>query len=262
MSSELPGNDDRPRRGNLKSAQSIRQQVSFSDCKFDVKTIPADLQRVFAHLMADFGETYALRVVFVIRTAVELHRAWHMTLLTSKILQQLKDRFGLRMTWELGVTKLKFRVEEGRFELHRRVPYDYDSEFQDLYMKIAIAHLEGRINIHQALIFQAETKYGHHTANSGLFLRDFPGRLVLYPLEAATCAVIFFSGDWFDAGVAAVCGLASGCMEYLLITIGGDAKVLIDVLVGTVTGAIGGLAYRFLGQKTCLPAVFLGTLYW
>ena len=41
-------------------------------------------------------------------------------------------------------------------------------------------------------------------------IRDYPGRLVLYPLMAATCTVIFFGGDWNDAGVAAVCGIACG----------------------------------------------------
>ena len=107
-----------------------------------------------------------------------------MTLLTSKILQQIKDKKNIRTTWELGVIKLKFRVEDGGYELHRKVPYDYDSEFQDLYTKIAVAFLDGHIDIHQALIFQTETKRGRHTAKSGLFLREFPGRLVLYPLEA------------------------------------------------------------------------------
>ena len=107
-----------------------------------------------------------------------------MTLLTSKILQQLKDKFDIRMTWELGVIKLKFRIEDGSYELHRKVPYDYDSEFQDLYTKIAVALVDGHVNVHQALIFQTETKLGMNTAKSGLFLRDFPGRLVLYPLEA------------------------------------------------------------------------------
>ena len=35
-----------------------------------------------------------LLIMFVMRTAIELHRAWHMTLLTSKILQQVKDVSG------------------------------------------------------------------------------------------------------------------------------------------------------------------------
>ena len=39
----------------------------------------------------------------------------------AKLLQQLKDTFGLRMTWELGVLRLKFRVEDGGYELHRKV---------------------------------------------------------------------------------------------------------------------------------------------
>jgi len=177
-------------------------------------------------------------------------------------LHQIKDEFQLRMTWELGVFKLKFRVEEGRFELHRKVPYDYDSEFQDLYMKIVVALVEGRINVNQALIFAKETKEGKHTAKSGRFLRQFPGRLLLYPLEAATCAVIFFGGDWYDAGVAAACGAAAGLVDYTMTSIGGQATVLIDVLVGIMTGIIGGLFYQFDGQRTCLPAIFLGTLYW
>jgi hypothetical protein len=252
----------RPSSFNLNKGKSIRQQITFSGRRFDVKTLPADLHRVYKKLKADFGEDYALTFVFIFRTGMELHRAWHMTLLTSKILQQLKDKFDMRMTWELGVIKLKFRVEDGGYELHRKVPYDYDSEFQDLYMKIAVAYLDGHITVHQALLFQSETKHGKHTAKSGLFLRDFPGRLVLYPLEAATCAVIFFGGDWYDAGVAAVTGIATGLVEYLLTTIGGSAKGLIDISAGVTTGLIAGLFYNYGGQQTCLPAVFLGTLYW
>lgn len=168
----------------LQKTKSIRQEVTFSDRKFDVKTLAPDLHRVYKNLERDFGEEYALTFVFIFRTGVELHRAWHMTLLTSKILQQIKDKFNMRMTWELGVIKLKFRVEDGGYELHRKVPYDYDSEYQDMYMKIAVALVDGNINVHQGLILQSETKKGEHTAKSGLFLRDFPGRLVLYPLEA------------------------------------------------------------------------------
>ena len=38
----------------------------------------------------------------------------------------------------------------------------------------------------QALQYQIETKEGKHTAPSGMWLRDFPGRLVLYPLQVMT----------------------------------------------------------------------------
>ena len=95
-----------------------------------------------------------------------------------------------------------------------------------------MALIEGQITVHEALLYQCEAKKGLHTAKSGLFLRDFPGRLVLYPLQAATCAVIFFTGTWIDAGVAAICGLAAGLFEYLLSWVGGQATVLIDVVVG------------------------------
>lgn len=114
----------------LSGEESIRDLVTISDKKFDVTTIPEDMQRVYGHLKDKYGEEYGLYFVFTMRTAIELHRAWHMTLLTSKILQQIKDKFGLRMTWELGVVKLTFRVDDGGYELHRKVPYDYDSEYQ------------------------------------------------------------------------------------------------------------------------------------
>lgn len=247
---------------SLNSQTSYRLLVSRRQPRFDVDTLPEDMLRVYRQLEAKHGEEYGLLFVFNMRTAIELHRAWHMTLLTSKILQQVKDKFGLRMTWNLGVIRIIFRVEDGGFELHRKVPYDYDSENQDIYFRIAEALVEGRINIHEALIYQTETKEGKHTAKSGLFLRDFPGRLVLYPLEAATCAVIFFGGDWRDAGVAAITGLASGLVEYALSYIAGEAKILIDILVGITTGIIGGLFFRYDGEQYCLASIFLGTLYW
>lgn len=169
----------------------------------------------------------------------------------------------MRMTWNLGVVKLKFRVEDGGYELHRKVPYDYDSEYQDIYMRIAVALIEGDINIHEALQYQTEAKKGLHTAKSGLFLRDFPGRLILYPLEAGTCAVIFFSGNWIDAAIAALCGFAAGLVEYALVSFGGPAaRSLIDVFVGLSTGIIGGLFVNYVNEGICISSVFLGVLYW
>lgn len=184
-----------------------------------------------------------------------------MTLLTSNILQQIKDEFNLRMTWNLGVVQLKFRVEDGAYELHRKVPFDYDSEYQDIYSRIAMALVRGQITVHEGLIYQSEAKKGIHTAGSGLFIRDFPGRLILYPFQASMCAMIFFNGKWIDAGVAAMCGFAAGLVEYGLSSFGGQAKVLIDVVVGLSTGVIGGLWMEHV-NGICLPAVFLGTLYW
>jgi len=238
-----------------------RKDISLSERRFDVDTLPADMRRVYGQLAEKFGEEYGLLFIFTMRTAVELHRAWHMTLLTSNILQQIKDEFGLRMTWNLGVVRLKFRVEDGGFELHRKVPYDYDSEYQDIYFRIAMALIGGHITVHEALLYQSEANRGVHTAGSGRFLRDFPGRLILYPLQASMCAIIFFGGEWNDALVAAICGLAAGLVEYALSCVGGQAKVLIDVVVGISTGVIGGLWYKYV-EKCCLSAIFLGTLYW
>mmetsp|Transcript_29264 Transcript_29264/g.79178 ORF Transcript_29264/g.79178 Transcript_29264/m.79178 type:complete len:690 (+) Transcript_29264:138-2207(+) len=235
--------------------------------KFNVDSLPADIYRVYECMSKDFGEEYALTLVFLIRTAVELHRAWHMTLLTDRLLQQIKKRFDLRTTWNLGVTDLIFRVEDGLYELHRRVPYDYDSEFQNICEKTAVALIEGDIGIHDALIFQSEMKTGKYTCKSGLFLRRTPGRLVLYPFQAATCCVVFFQGDWYDAGIAALCGITAGLIEWALsskrvFTNVNDSKMLLDFFIGVSTGGIGGLFFRYFSEHVCLNAIFLGTLYW
>ena len=88
-------------RGGLESV------VSRSQRKFDVEKLPPDMLRVYNELEKKYTEEYALLFVFTMRTAIEMHRAWHMTLLTGKILQRIKDTFGLRMTWNLGVIRLR-----------------------------------------------------------------------------------------------------------------------------------------------------------
>eukprot|EP00808_Paulinella_micropora_P029702 g56736.t1 len=234
----------------MKSLVQFRHQL-----RFDASLLPKDMLRVFAKLKQRHGEEYALLVVFLMQTAIELHRAWHMTLLTSELLLQLKNHFKLRVTWSLGVLRLKFRIEDGDYELHRRVPYDYDSEFQDLYTKVAVALIEDRIDIHAALKFQIECKQGKHTAPCGLFLREHPGRLVLYPIEAATCAVVFFNGNWRDAGVAALCGLVTGLIEANIKRFGQIGSVVLDLFVGLATGVIAGVFQRFLGPNFCLSSI-------
>lgn len=121
------------------------------------------------------------------------------------------------------------------------------------------SHLETYTNELNQLpaVFQSETKMGNHTASSGNFLREFPGRLVLYPAVASTCAVIFFGGDWTDFGIAALAGLVAGLVEYGLSLVGGG--VLTDYMVGTSVGIVAGLFYRFGGEDICVSSVFLGT---
>jgi hypothetical protein len=218
-----------------------------SEHKYDIKELEKeepDLFRVFGHLEERFGEEYALLVVFVVRNAVELHRAWHMTLLTAKLCEDIKAKFKLRMTWELGVLRLKFRIEDGDYELHRKVPYDYDSEYQDKYMRLGKALVSGSIDVHRALTYQSDIKKGLHTARSGRFLRSHPGRIILYPMVAATCTVIFFGGDWNDAVVAAVCGLATGLVEWGAGQLDRTGAVTLDVLVGLTAGLITGFVYN------------------
>lgn len=255
-----------PRRvcshAHLEENDGLRKTVSFNKRRFDPSKLPPDMLRVYKSLKERFDEEYALLFVFNMQTAMEMHRAWNMTLLTSKTLKKCSKMVGLTMTWELGVIKLKFFMEDGDFELQRKVPYDYDSEFQDMFMRIASALYNGHMTVHEALLFQQEAKEGKHTAGTGLFIRDYPGRLIILPAMSSTCAVIFFGGTHREAGVAAICGLVTGLIEYFLVRVGGEATMLIDLAVGFITGVIGSLFYHFDGQNYCMVSIFMGTLYW
>lgn len=57
-------------------------------------------------------------------------------------------------------------------------------------MRVATALIAGSIDVNQALTYQSHIGDGKHTAKSGLFLRGFPGRLVLYPLVVSTQAIL------------------------------------------------------------------------
>ena len=48
----------------------------------------------------------------------------------------------------------------------------------------------------------------------------------------------------------------------LLLRVGGEATLLIDIAVGLATGAIGSLFYYYDGERYCLSSIFMGTLYW
>jgi len=245
---------------DVESAKS--KQYQLSSVKFDPTTLDEDQQRVYQNLKEVRGEKYALIWIFSMRTAVELHRAWNMTMYTSKILKAIKIKFGITMTWTLGVTELSFRVEDGGYELIRKVPYDYDSEYQNKFYKVALALVSEDIDVHQALIFQTEILEGKHTAKSGLFFRNYPGRLLVYPAEAYTCCIIFFKGGFEDAKVAALCGFVAGLIEWTCDTQFGEHKVLKDLLVGTSTGLISGLFWEFYSPTFCLYSIFMGVMYW
>jgi hypothetical protein len=73
-------NDDAAERQPLSTElfQRVRHDVTFSERRFDVNTLPDDMRRVYGHLEEKFGEEYGLLFIFTMRTAVELHRAWNM----------------------------------------------------------------------------------------------------------------------------------------------------------------------------------------
>ncbi len=73
-------NDDAAERQplSIEFFKKNRHDITFSERKFDVNTLPDDMRRVYGHLEEKFGEEYGLIFIFSMRTAVELHRAWNM----------------------------------------------------------------------------------------------------------------------------------------------------------------------------------------
>ena len=198
-----------------------------------------------------------------------------------KIMQQLKDRLDLRLTWKLGVLRLECRLDEGNYEsheVHRKVPGDYDSEFQDKYTRIAEALMAGHIDVERALQYQVEVKRGDHTACSGRFFPAPPAPypllastyvsssrdLVIYPQEGANdiaCCVIFFGGDWRSFGSRRFVD-RHGTHRGRLRPRRAHGRHGEGHGRGHGDGHYWGLAYQHFGGELCLASIFLGTLYW
>ena len=58
-----------------------------------------------------------------------------------------------------------------------------------------------------------------------------------------------------------MCGLTAGLVEYASGHVGEPGPVILDILVGVATGAVGSLFHRYV-VGCCLSAIFLGTEYW
>ena len=116
-------------QSHLEETDGLRKTVSFSTRRWNPSNLPADMLRVYTSLKERFDEEYACLFVFNMQTAMEMHRAWNMTLLTSKTLKKCSEMVGLTMTWELGVIKLKFFMEDGDFELQRKVAVRWNFRF-------------------------------------------------------------------------------------------------------------------------------------
>jgi len=55
----------------------LNSVVTRSERKFDADKLPPDMLRVYRKLEEKYTEEYALLFVFTMRTAIEMHRAWH-----------------------------------------------------------------------------------------------------------------------------------------------------------------------------------------
>ena len=127
-------------------------------------------------------------------------------------------------------------------------------------MRIALALIDREINVHEALIFLERNKGGDFHGKISKFLREPPGRLVLYPWKAAMYSIVFFGGNFRDAGIAAICGCFGGLIEMILKKL--DLTIIKDLSVGISTGIIGGLFFYYQNEATCLRAIFMATLHW
>lgn len=127
-------------------------------------------------------------------------------------------------------------------------------------MKIALAVIDRDITVHEALIFIEKNKDAEFSGRINKFLRKPPGRLILYPWKAAMYTIVFFGGDFRDAGIAAICGCFGGFIEVTLKNL--DLSIIKELTVGISTGVIGGLFFYYQDESTCLRAIFMATLHW
>lgn len=75
---------------------------------------------------------------------------------------------------------------------------DYDIRTISTVTKLAHLVLRKEVTISQALRFMDVVELGQDVPKWEKFYREFPGRAVIFPIMAFTCAPLFFSGSGFD----------------------------------------------------------------
>jgi hypothetical protein len=220
------------------------------------------LKRLIALPEADVDDVHILAIMFIVRIADAMHRVAYATFLTKSFVDELKHKLDVPdLDLEIEVSATRWTYKQGTIMSYHRISWDFDGYAMQALSKIALGVLDDTVMVDEAFHLINDTE---NEAQFGRFehgYRNFPGRIPLIPLLAATGATVYFGGTWVDFGFALVTGTAAGMIHYLCALKPQLAGVQ-DLLVSILTAMISMAAVTAFPDSVCFPAQILGTLFW
>mmetsp|Transcript_37687 Transcript_37687/g.82574 ORF Transcript_37687/g.82574 Transcript_37687/m.82574 type:complete len:532 (+) Transcript_37687:96-1691(+) len=210
----------------------------------------------------DVSREQLISIVFVVRLGDELHRAFYGTFLTQSLVRQLTDALDITdLKLEVDVFACRWDYGSGTISTTHTIAFDYD--MADVYelTRIGWAVLDQTLTAQDGLRAIRDKVGGTPGNRLESCYRDYPGRALVIPLMACTCATVYFNGTWLDLGFAAACGAASGIVAWIA-TMHEQLSGVMDYLAAIFTAMIATAAVTNYPDSACFSAQVLGTLYW
>lgn len=203
-------------------------------------------------------------VIFVVRLGDTLHKSFYGTFLTISLVDQLCEKLGIQdLTLDIEVFATRWNFRQGLVSVSHPIAFDYDMESVDVLSKIGRSVLNGPMTPMDGLrlIRDHEVLISKKCSRIESYYRDFPGRGLVIPLMAASCAGVYFEGTWPDVGFAAVCGVAGGIVAWCGV-LNNQIQAIADYLAAIFVAMISvGFVHAF-PDSACFSAEVFGTLYW
>lgn len=227
-------------------------------------SIPEKLRPLIRRLesVPDLSPKDLVSLLFVIRLGDTLHKNFYATFLTLSLVRKLCDKLGIPdLSLEVEVFSLRWSFRQGTVSVTHRILWDYDMYSVGALTSIARGVLNDTLTPKEGLrlIRDVEVKTQYCRIESSY--RDFPGRALVIPIMAASCATVFFGGTWYDFGFAAACGLAAGIVAWIG-AVYDQLTGIVDYMAAVFTAMIAVATISSFPDSACYSAQVLGTLYW
>jgi uncharacterized membrane protein YjjP (DUF1212 family) len=201
-------------------------------------------------------------VVFIVRLIDSLHASFYATFLSQPLAKKLAHHLEIPdLIVEIDVFKTRWSFRQGAVSVVHTISFDYDCHSINQLTKIGMGVLNDRITPAEGLRLIRVVESGRKFSEGEDLYRDFPGRALVLPFMACTCATVYFEGTWHDLYWSATTGLLCGLIAWGC-SVWPQLFGVMDILVAITTAMMTIAAVTAQPESTCFSAQVLGNLYW
>lgn len=225
--------------------------------------MPLKLRRLVKRLedLEELTEDDILSILLIVRLGDSMLQAGYATFLTRSFVEELcqkLDQTDLDMELELAATRWTY--QQGTVMTYHRLSYETDSHAMRALSRIALAVLEGKETVVEALhkikIVENEEFTGFQK-----FYRNYPGNLITLPMVSSAGCILYFGGTLLDAGVCVITSIVAGFITYYC-SLAPQTSNISDILIAIVAAIISTVSVLLFDGYVCFPAQVLGVVIW